>query len=148
MAIARKPNSKPKPPVTDDAADAALEQKILEIGEGTSEVQRNILAEQMLGLADSPLMVIFMISVLYLILGCFMETLSMMIATTAVVVPESRDRATGAVRLANAGANIIVQDAESSVVWGMPGAVAKAGLANAILPPAHICRLLARSAKQ
>lgn len=69
-------------------------------------------------------------------------------ALAVILSGMGNDGATGAVRLSDAGANIIVQDAESSVVWGMPGAVAKAGLANAILPPAHICRLLARSAKQ
>lgn len=33
-----------------------------------------------------------------------------------------------------AGGQIIVQDEESSVVWGMPGLVARAGLADSILP--------------
>jgi two-component system, chemotaxis family, protein-glutamate methylesterase/glutaminase len=33
-----------------------------------------------------------------------------------------------------AGGQILVQDQASSVVWGMPGAVAEAGLADAILP--------------
>jgi two-component system chemotaxis response regulator CheB len=34
----------------------------------------------------------------------------------------------------HAGGQVLVQDEASSVVWGMPGAVAQAGLANAILP--------------
>jgi two-component system, chemotaxis family, protein-glutamate methylesterase/glutaminase len=33
-----------------------------------------------------------------------------------------------------AGGTVLVQDAESSVIWGMPGAVANAGLASRILP--------------
>jgi two-component system chemotaxis response regulator CheB len=33
-----------------------------------------------------------------------------------------------------AGGKILAQDEESSVVWGMPGAVAKAGLATDVLP--------------
>lgn len=37
-----------------------------------------------------------------------------------------------------AGGHVIVQDAASSVVWGMPGAVATAGLADEVLPLAHI----------
>lgn len=37
-------------------------------------------------------------------------------------------------RLADAGVEIIVQDEETSVVWGMPGAVARAGVANQCLP--------------
>ena len=36
--------------------------------------------------------------------------------------------------IANAGGAIIAQDEESSVVWGMPGAVSQAGLANKVLP--------------
>ncbi len=32
------------------------------------------------------------------------------------------------------GSRVIVQDEESSVVWGMPGAVARVGLADAVLP--------------
>lgn len=36
--------------------------------------------------------------------------------------------------LAARGARVLVQDAETSVVWGMPGAVAGAGLADAVLP--------------
>ena len=40
----------------------------------------------------------------------------------------------GARILAAAGAPIIAQDEASSVVWGMPGAVANAGICSAILP--------------
>ena len=32
------------------------------------------------------------------------------------------------------GATVLVQDEASSVVWGMPGAVANAGLADRVLP--------------
>ena len=32
------------------------------------------------------------------------------------------------------GGQVVVQDEASSVVWGMPGAVASAGLAHAVLP--------------
>jgi two-component system chemotaxis response regulator CheB len=34
----------------------------------------------------------------------------------------------------DAGGSIIVQDQPTSVVWGMPGAIAEAGLASAVLP--------------
>jgi two-component system, chemotaxis family, protein-glutamate methylesterase/glutaminase len=54
-----------------------------------------------------------------------------------------RDGAEGARALRDAGGAVIAQDEASSVVWGMPGAVAAAGLADALLPPAAIGRLVA-----
>lgn len=45
-------------------------------------------------------------------------------------------------RLAQHNVEIIVQDEESSVVWGMPGAVAKAGLATRCLPLSEIPKAL------
>jgi two-component system chemotaxis response regulator CheB len=54
-----------------------------------------------------------------------------------------RDGAEGARALREAGGAVLAQDEASSVVWGMPGAVAAAGLADALLPPAAIGRLLA-----
>lgn len=44
------------------------------------------------------------------------------------------DGALGARAIREAGGQMIVQDEPSSVVWGMPGAVAAAGLADLILP--------------
>ncbi|MCW4461070.1 response regulator [Sphingomonas sp. BT-65] len=52
-----------------------------------------------------------------------------------------RDGATGARRLIDAGGSVIVQDKASSVVWGMPGAVAES--ASAVLPPDEIGRMIA-----
>ena len=40
----------------------------------------------------------------------------------------------GARELTNAGGMLVAQDEHTSVVWGMPGAVAEAGLCNAVLP--------------
>ena len=51
-----------------------------------------------------------------------------------------RDGAIGAARLAAAGGEILIQDAATATVWGMPGAVARAGIATAALPPAAIGR--------
>jgi len=51
------------------------------------------------------------------------------------------DGAKGAARIVEAGGSVIVQDAATSVVWGMPGAVANAGLAAEVLP----LNLLARA---
>lgn len=69
-------------------------------------------------------------------------------ALAIVLSGMGNDGASGAERLARNGARIIVQDADSCVVWGMPGAVAKAGLADAILPPAQISRLLSRTVQK
>jgi len=44
------------------------------------------------------------------------------------------DGARGAVTLAEAGARTVVQDEPTSVVWGMPGAVVAAGVADQVLP--------------
>jgi two-component system chemotaxis response regulator CheB len=56
-----------------------------------------------------------------------------------------RDGADGAARIVRAGGTIMAQDAASSAVWGMPGAVATAGLASAILPPEQIAARIAAS---
>ncbi|WP_456306801.1 chemotaxis-specific protein-glutamate methyltransferase CheB [Paracraurococcus lichenis] len=48
------------------------------------------------------------------------------------------DGLAGCRAVAAAGGTVLAQDEASSVVWGMPGAVAKAGLARALLPPAAL----------
>jgi two-component system, chemotaxis family, protein-glutamate methylesterase/glutaminase len=53
----------------------------------------------------------------------------------------------GARNLSKLGAAILVQDVETSVVWGMPGAVAREGLATAILSPEQMTELLSKIAK-
>jgi two-component system chemotaxis response regulator CheB len=53
-----------------------------------------------------------------------------------------RDGANGAARLKQAGGTIFAQAPESCVIWGMPGAVAKAGLAAATLNPDAIALML------
>jgi two-component system, chemotaxis family, protein-glutamate methylesterase/glutaminase len=58
----------------------------------------------------------------------------------------------GCVKVAEAGGTVIAQDEESSVVWGMPGAVANAGLCSAVLPigdiAARIGKLAASASEQ
>lgn len=64
-------------------------------------------------------------------------------ALAVVLSGMGRDGAEGAKRLVEVGAKILVQDRASSVIWGMPGAVANAGLASAVLPPDELGRLVA-----
>jgi two-component system chemotaxis response regulator CheB len=45
-----------------------------------------------------------------------------------------QDGMRGAKELVAAGSTVIAQDEATSVVWGMPGAVASAGLCTAVLP--------------
>ncbi len=54
-----------------------------------------------------------------------------------------RDGCEGAHRLIGRGSAVVVQDQASSVVWGMPGAIASAGIASAVLTPVEIGRLTA-----
>jgi two-component system chemotaxis response regulator CheB len=52
----------------------------------------------------------------------------------AVLTGMGHDGMTGTQRLAARGSYIMAQDEATSVVWGMPGAVVDAGVANEILP--------------
>ena len=55
------------------------------------------------------------------------------------------DGAEGCRAVAEAGGRFVVQDEATSVVWGMPGAAAKTGLAEAILPLAQIAPWVRRA---
>jgi two-component system, chemotaxis family, protein-glutamate methylesterase/glutaminase len=55
-----------------------------------------------------------------------------------VLTGMGQDGLRGCELLAQMGAEIVVQDEPTSVVWGMPGFVAKAGLADAVLPISDI----------
>ena len=54
-----------------------------------------------------------------------------------------RDGYEGSRRLVECGGAVLAQDRQSSAVWGMPRAVAEAGLASAILPPAALAERVA-----
>lgn len=56
-----------------------------------------------------------------------------------------RDGLVGAEAIVRAGGSVLAQDQKSSVVWGMPGAVANAGLASAICPPEQAAAIIAQS---
>lgn len=51
-----------------------------------------------------------------------------------VLTGMGQDGARGAAEIVGAGGSVIVQDEATSVVWGMPGAVAATGLADRVLP--------------
>ena len=53
------------------------------------------------------------------------------------------DGLNGARAIVEKGGSVIVQDEKSSVVWGMPGAIARQGLAAAVLPPSEIAQTVA-----
>jgi len=55
-------------------------------------------------------------------------------ALAVVLTGMGQDGLLGSERLGETGARILVQDEATSVVWGMPGFVANAGLADAVLP--------------
>jgi two-component system, chemotaxis family, protein-glutamate methylesterase/glutaminase len=55
-------------------------------------------------------------------------------ALGVVMTGMGSDGLRGARRLVEAGSRVIVQDEPSSVVWGMPGFVAREGVADAIVP--------------
>jgi two-component system chemotaxis response regulator CheB len=87
--------------------------------------------------------------------GCLPSVDPMLASAAAMVGAEAlgvvltgmgRDGLEGAMALIGAGGSVIAQDEASSAVWGMPRAIADAGLACAILPPAKIAgRVAARA---
>ena len=50
----------------------------------------------------------------------------------------------GANRIREGGGAVVVQDQATSVVWGMPGAVAQAGLADEVLPLDRVAEAITR----
>jgi two-component system chemotaxis response regulator CheB len=63
-----------------------------------------------------------------------------------VLTGMGQDGVLGAEAIVKAGGQVLVQDEASSVVWGMPGAVARAGFAAAVLPvPDLAVRLIQRT---
>jgi len=58
------------------------------------------------------------------------------------------DGCNGGRAIARAGGTVIAQDEATSVVWGMPGAVAKAGICAAVLPLDEIAPFIAKTLKR
>jgi two-component system, chemotaxis family, protein-glutamate methylesterase/glutaminase len=65
-----------------------------------------------------------------------------------VLTGMGQDGLRGCERLRAAGAEIVVQDEATSVVWGMPGAVAAAGLADRVLPLPALAADLGRALRR
>lgn len=65
-------------------------------------------------------------------------------ALALVLTGMGSDGLKGARSVVSAGGHVLAQDEASSVVWGMPGQVAHAGLASALLPLNEIASLLSR----
>jgi two-component system chemotaxis response regulator CheB len=63
-------------------------------------------------------------------------------AYATVLTGMGQDGRNGAKVLRDAGAEVLAQDEASSVVWGMPGAVVTAGLADEVLPLDRIASFL------
>jgi len=53
---------------------------------------------------------------------------------TVILTGMGADGQKGCVEVVNSGGTVVAQDEDTSVVWGMPGAVAMAGLCSAVLP--------------
>lgn len=75
----------------------------------------------------------------------FASAAALGVAAAGVVLSGmGRDGLLGATAMVEAGGTVIVQDSSSSAVWGMPGTVARAGLASYVGPPSGIAAYLER----
>jgi two-component system chemotaxis response regulator CheB len=63
---------------------------------------------------------------------------------SVVMTGMGQDGLVGSQAIADAGGAVIAQNEETSVVWGMPGAVTKAGLASEVLPLKELAAAVAR----
>ncbi len=68
-------------------------------------------------------------------------------ALAVVLTGMGQDGLRGCEAVKAAGGQVIVQDEPTSVVWGMPGAVARAGLADKVLPLSEIAPEIVRRVK-
>jgi two-component system chemotaxis response regulator CheB len=65
-------------------------------------------------------------------------------ALAVILTGMGSDGMRGGRQIVAAGGNVIAQDEASSVVWGMPGAAAQAGICAAVLPLQQIAPKLVR----
>jgi two-component system chemotaxis response regulator CheB len=67
---------------------------------------------------------------------------------TIMLTGMGRDGLAGSRTVIETGGTVIAQDEASSIVWGMPGAVAMAGLCSAVMPLADIAGLVEKLANR
>ncbi len=65
-----------------------------------------------------------------------------------VLTGMGKDGLEGARKIKEAGGKIFIQDEESSVVWGMPGAILKAGLSDGVWPLEQIAGMIVHNIKK
>lgn len=68
---------------------------------------------------------------------------------TVILTGMGHDGLHGSEDVIAAGGEVIAQDEETSVVWGMPGAVATGGLCSAVLPldgiPQYVTEIISKA---
>lgn len=69
-------------------------------------------------------------------------------AVTVILTGMGADGARGVDAISRAGGRVVAQDEATSVVWGMPGAVAATGLAESLLPLNEVGPWLVRTSEQ
>ena len=67
---------------------------------------------------------------------------------TVILTGMGHDGLSGSRAVTAAGGTVVAQDEATSVVWGMPGAVATAGLCSAVLPLAEIGSYISKLARR
>jgi two-component system chemotaxis response regulator CheB len=65
-----------------------------------------------------------------------------------VLTGMGQDGLRGCEAVREAGGQVLVQDEATSVIWGMPGAVARAGLAERVLPLDEMAAEVVRRARR
>jgi len=66
----------------------------------------------------------------------------------AILTGMGQDGLRGGEVVVNAGGTVIAQDEKTSIVWGMPGAVAMAGICSAVLPLDELGSAITRFAER
>ena len=72
------------------------------------------------------------------------QAICVMVVDSAVLTGMGSDGANGAAEIVAVGGSVIAQDEATSVVWGMPGAAANAGVCSAVLPLDQIAGKIGR----